>query len=100
MTTKYDYIGRFQVSGIRGDDALPATLTNSLSEAISYLSRINNGELRATALVENKEGKLVVMEARLGSDAVIGRGETRIYEMLDRDLDAQLEALEKKTGDS
>ena len=94
--TKYDYIGVFQASGGPAKNALPSTETRSLNEAVGYLAAINNGELRAAALVEGEGGKLVTVVAVVKYDAIIGKSDEKIYELLDRSIDTQIEG--EKSG--
>jgi hypothetical protein len=88
--TKYDYIGLFQASGGSAGSSLPPTETKSLSEAVGYLAAINNGELRASALVEDEGGELVTVVAVVKYDAISGKGEDKIYELLDKSIDSQI----------
>ena len=89
--TKYDYTGLFQASGGNGD-TLPATETRSLHEALGYLSAINNGVLRAPALVEGPNGGLITVMAVVKYDAINGKSDERIYELLDKSVDEQIQA--------
>ena len=96
--TKYDYIGLFQASGGSEGNGLPATETKSLKEAMGYLSSVNNGELRAPALVmDEKDSKVITVVAALKYDDIAGKSEARIYELLDRNIDEQLERAERES---
>jgi len=89
--TKYDYIGLFEASGGTADNALPATQTKSLSEAVGYLAAINNGELRAPALIEGESGNVITIVAVVQYEAINGKSDEKIYALLDKSIDNQIQ---------
>ncbi len=54
------------------------------------MAAINNGELRASALIEDEGGKLVTVIGVVKYDAIAGKSHEKIYELLDKNIDEQI----------